>query len=148
MLVEWGWPGTLSVICRFLMTTLHLPNIPWLQGWTLVEPFSEQHYRDQRFEVMLPEDGQIFFVCFCLESVRILRKEKARLDHMSGCVATYYHALNPGACFALLWIYRRSCWAFCKYTVGPVGRFLPKQAFFVTFENLPRIIFYFLVNFF
>jgi hypothetical protein len=37
---------------------------------------------------MLPEDGQKFFV-FVLESVGILRMvNNARLDHMSGCVAT------------------------------------------------------------
>jgi hypothetical protein len=54
---------------------------------SFVETFSEQHCRDPCLEVMLPEDGQNFFV-FVLESTRILLTVSARPEHMSGCVAT------------------------------------------------------------
>jgi len=54
----------------------------------LVEPFNKKHCCDPCLEVMLPEDGQKFFV-FVLESARILHMiDSARLGHMSVCVAT------------------------------------------------------------
>jgi len=35
MLMDWLWPGALSIISKTSMVTLPSPNIPWLQGYSI-----------------------------------------------------------------------------------------------------------------
>ena len=106
MLIEWGWPGTLSVICWFFNDnppsskyffssgmkiggTVQWTTLPWPMLWGYVAR------------------GRADFFCLFLSWQRedsSHGKSQAWSYVRLCCHILGYHALNPGACFALFWI--------------------------------------------
>jgi len=107
-LMDWGWPGALSIICKILMATLPSPNIPWLQGWSIGGTIQwttlPWHMLWGYFARMLA--GFFFLSPESEDSLHGKRHAWSRPAKLlySTSVSLSIHALSPGTCFALLWI--------------------------------------------